>query len=70
MQVFTIAETAKTNGLDPQKYIKYLLEQRLNSKMSDEELAEHATWNPEIQKIKSIVKRCQSLASGKMPGLC
>ena len=51
MQVFTIAETAKANGLDPQKYIKYLLEQRLNAEMSDEELAEHAPWNPDIQKI-------------------
>lgn len=51
MLVFTIVETAKANGLDPQKYIKYLLNQRLNSKLSDKELAEHDPWNPEIQKI-------------------
>ena len=51
MQVFTIAEIAKANGLDHQKYIIYLLEQRLNAEMSDEELAEHAPWNLEIQKI-------------------
>lgn len=51
MIVFTIAETAKANGLDPQKYIKYLLDQRLSSSTSMEELEKCVPWNSEIQKL-------------------
>ncbi|MCQ2502000.1 MAG: IS66 family transposase, partial [Lachnospiraceae bacterium] len=51
VQVFTIVETAKANGLDPQKYIKYLLDQRLDDQATDECLAEHAPWNSKVQEI-------------------
>lgn len=51
VQVFSIVETAKANGLDPQKYIQYLLDQRLDAQMSDELLKEHAPWNPSVQQI-------------------
>ena len=39
MAVFSMVETAKANGLDPQKYLQYLLDKRPNSNMTDEELA-------------------------------
>ena len=38
MAVFSMVETAKANGLDPQKYLQYLLDKRPGSEMTDEEL--------------------------------
>lgn len=51
MIIFTIVETAKANGLDPQKYLNYLLERRLNSRTSVNELEKHSPWNSEVQKV-------------------
>ena len=43
--VYSIAETAKANGLDPQKYIEFLLESRPNEEMTEEELEQLAPWS-------------------------
>lgn len=38
MVVYSLLETAKANGLNPLKYLSFLLDTRPNAKMSDEEL--------------------------------
>ena len=45
MKVFSLVETAKANGLDPQKYIEFLLESRPNEEMTEEELEQLAPWS-------------------------
>lgn len=45
MIVFSLVETAKANGLDPLKYLTYLLESRPNVDMSDDELEKLAPWS-------------------------
>ena len=45
MTVFSLVETAKANGLDPQKYLQFLLDQRPNEEMSDDELEPLAPWS-------------------------
>ena len=49
MMVYSLLETARANGLNPQKYLEYLLEARPNENMSDEELENMAPWNPKVQ---------------------
>lgn len=49
MMVYSLLETARANGLNPQKYLEYLLEARPNKNMSDEELENIAPWNPKVQ---------------------
>ena len=49
MMVYSLLETARANGLNPQKYLEYLLEARPNKNMSDEELENMAPWNPKVQ---------------------
>lgn len=49
MMVYSLLETARANGLNPQKYLEYPLEARLNKNMSGEELENMASWNPKIQ---------------------
>lgn len=49
MMVYTLLETAKANGLNPQKYLEYILEVRPNNSMSDEELELLAPWSPVVQ---------------------
>lgn len=49
MMVYSLLETARANGLNPQKYLEYLLEARPNANMSDEELENMAPWNPTVQ---------------------
>lgn len=51
MMVYSLLETARSNGLNPQKYLEYILESRPNSNMSDEELENLAPWSP-------IVREC------------
>lgn len=36
MMVYSLLETARANGLNPQKYLEYLLEAKPNEEMSDE----------------------------------
>ena len=51
MMVYSLLETARANGLNPQKYLEYLLETRPNKNMSDEEeeLENLAPWNSKAQ---------------------
>ena len=49
MMVYSLLETARANGLNPQKYLEYLLEARPNKKMSDKELENMAPWSPNVQ---------------------
>jgi len=50
MMVYSLLETAKANGLNPQKYLEYLLEARSDAEMSDEELDILAPWSEASQK--------------------
>lgn len=49
MMVYSLLETARSNGLNPQKYLEYLLEARPNKNMSDEELEDMAPWSSKVQ---------------------
>lgn len=49
MMVYSLLETARANGLNPQKYLEYLLEARPGKDMSDEELDALAPWNATVQ---------------------
>ena len=49
MMVYSLLETARANGLNPQKYLEYLLEARPDESMSDEELEDMAPWSQEVQ---------------------
>ena len=53
MAVFSMVETAKANGLDPQKYLQYLLDKRPNSNMTDEELEKFLPWSSEAKEACS-----------------
>lgn len=46
---YTMVEIAKANHISPFRYIQYLLEQRPDAAMSDEELSRFAPWSKEIQ---------------------
>ena len=48
MMAYTIIETAKANGLDPLKYIRYILTNRPSAKMADEELESFMPWNETV----------------------
>lgn len=45
MKVYSMIETAKENGLDPHKYLIFLLEHRPSAEMSDDELEWFAPWS-------------------------
>ena len=45
MTVFSMVETAKANGLDPQKYLLLLLDQRPGIGMTDDELDQLMPWS-------------------------
>jgi hypothetical protein len=45
MVIYSLIETAKENGINPEKYLEYLLENRLSVEMSDEELERFAPWD-------------------------
>ena len=51
MMVYSLLETARANGLNPQKYLEYLLEARPGESMSDEELENMSPWNPKVQEL-------------------
>lgn len=50
MMVYSLLETARANGLNPQKYLEYLPEARPNKNISDKELENMVPWNPKVQK--------------------
>ena len=49
MTLFSLIETAKANGLDPQKYLSHLLEYRPNGSMSDAELDLLMPWSETVK---------------------
>ena len=49
MGIYTIVEMAKLYGLDPYKYMKYVLEQRPDYRSTDEELERLAPWSSSCQ---------------------
>lgn len=51
MGIYTIVEMAKLHGLEPYKYMKYILEQRPTYQSSDEELEKLAPWSDSVQEI-------------------
>ena len=52
--VYTMVEMAKANDLNVYKYLTYLLEQRPNESMSDEQFEKLTPWNEEVK------QRCQN----------
>ena len=46
-----ILETARANGLNPYKYMEYILEARPDEKMTDKELEALSPWNENIKKL-------------------
>lgn len=51
MGIYTIVEMAKLHGLEPYKYMKYILERRPAYQFSDEELEKPAPWSDRVQEI-------------------
>ena len=51
MGIYTILEMAKLHGLEPYKYMKYILELRPTCQFSDEELEKLAPWSDSVQEI-------------------
>lgn len=53
--IYTLIETAKANGLQPIKYIQYILETMPGSNFLQDHsiLEEYLPWNLEVQKICS-----------------
>ena len=49
MAVYSLLETARANGLNPLKYLEFLLEARPNAKMTEEELEALTPWSTTIQ---------------------
>ena len=49
MMVYSLLETARCNGLNPQKYLEYVLEARPDKSMSDKELDRLTPWNSKVQ---------------------
>lgn len=49
MMVYSLLETAKANGLNPQKYLEYLLKARPEAGMPDEKLDALAPWSEASQ---------------------
>ena len=45
MVIYSLIETAKANDIDPLKYLTYLLDNRLNEDMTDEDLENFAPWS-------------------------
>ena len=51
MTVFSMIETAKANGLDPRRYLQYLLDHRPNAGMTDAELDPLMPWSEEAKAV-------------------
>lgn len=71
MMVYSLLETARANGLNPQKYLEYLLEARSNKNMSDEELENPGNSRiflgryPNIQRLPLIGKKRQKIRKNR-----
>ncbi|MSS87674.1 IS66 family transposase [Eisenbergiella tayi] len=51
MGIYMVVEMAKLHGLDPYKYMKYVLEQRPDYRSSDEDLEKLAPWSANVQEV-------------------
>ena len=51
MAVYSLLETARANGLNPYKYMEYILEARPDEKMTDKELETLSPWNENVKKL-------------------
>ena len=51
MAVYSLLETARANGLNPYKYMEYILEARPDERMTDKELEALSPWNENIKKL-------------------
>ena len=51
MAVYPLLETARANGLNPYKYMEYILEARPDGRMTDKELETLSPWNENIKKL-------------------
>lgn len=63
MMVYSRLETARANGLNPQKYLDYLFKARPNKNMSDGELENVVPRNPKVQEC--CINKSQDIESGK-----
>ena len=50
---YIMVEMAKTHGLNIYGYLKFLLKQRPDKDMTDEQLADLALWSEKLQSIKN-----------------
>ena len=51
MAVYSLLETARSNGLNPYKYMEYILEARPTEQMTDKELDALSPWNGNVKKL-------------------
>lgn len=49
--VYSLVEMAKDNNLNVFQYLKYLLEQRPNASMTDDQLAKLLPWDEDVVKV-------------------
>lgn len=49
MMVYSLLETARANGLNPKKYLEYLLDARPKAGISDKQLEALAPWSAKVQ---------------------
>ena len=49
MAVYSLLETARANGLNPLKYLEFILEARPNAKMTEQELEALTPWSEAVQ---------------------
>jgi len=50
MKIYSLVESAKANGIDPLKYLTYLLDNRPSADMSDDDFKRLAPWSNETRK--------------------
>lgn len=55
MVVYTMVEMAKAHSLNPYKYLNYLLENRPDKEMSDEDLDHLAPWSEMSKNACSVI---------------
>ncbi|SEA97230.1 IS66 C-terminal element [Pseudobutyrivibrio sp. ACV-2] len=50
MKIYSLVESVKANGIDPLKYLTYLLDNRPSADMSDDDFERLAPWSNETRK--------------------
>lgn len=49
MMIYSLVETAKANGVNPERYLQFLLEKRPNENLSDADLESLMPWQEEVK---------------------